>query len=103
MTRKFLGKGNEKSCPHNCFLNHFEEEEEEEVKVKKGYVHLNIKPDIKEMFLDQFIKNENDKKYVCGAMRRYRSLTPFRINHVKIDYKTNYKIRSRNYFSLFAR
>lgn len=50
-----------------------------------------------------YIDYEEDRKYVISAMNRYRSLTPFKINHVKVDCKTNLKIKSGNYFSLFAK
>jgi hypothetical protein len=50
-----------------------------------------------------YLGHENEmKKYVCGAMRRYGNLAAFKVNHVKIDYKTNLKIKYRNYFSDFA-
>ncbi len=54
------------------------------------------------MNLDYLKGSEIDRKYVCGAMRRYTELAPFKVNHVKVDYKTNIKIKQRNYFSDFA-
>ncbi len=63
---------------------------------------MSTKTDIWEMNLNYLGHQEMHKKYVCGAMRRYDNLTPYKVNHVKLDYKTNLKIKYRNYFSDFA-
>jgi len=63
---------------------------------------ISTHPNTQEWQLD-FIKKEKSKNYICGAIRKFDSLSSFKINFVKVDYMHKLKIQRENYFSIFAK